>query len=125
MCPVSHITVEMEVAYLKRRAASLGYRMIKERRTKAADSVFKNFGKSWDDDDIDYIVDALAKDVCLKEMVKKVGRSPGAILGKLGNVGALAYDNGMRGYAYKKGPLKGQVYMSYAKLKELEKRYER
>lgn len=122
---MSHITVEMEVAYLKRRAAALGYRVIKERRTKATDSVFKNFGKSWDDDDIDYIVGALAKDVDLKEMVEQVGRSPGAILGKLGNVGALIYDNGMRSYTYKKGPLKGHVYMSYTKLKELEKRYER
>lgn len=122
---MSNISVEDEVAYLKRRAASLGYRLIKERRNKSPHAVFKNFGKSWDDDDIDYIVDALAKDVCLKEMVKKVGRSPGAILGKLGNIGELTYDSGMRGYAYKKGPLKGQVYMSYTKLKELEKRYER
>lgn len=121
---MSHITVEVEVEYLKRRAASLGYRLIKERRTKAAHSVFKNFGKSWDDDDIDYLVGALAKDVALKDMVKKVGRSPGAILGKLGTVGELTYDSGMRGYVYKKGSKRGHVYMNYTKLKELEKTYE-
>lgn len=120
---MSHITAEMEVEYLKRRAASLGYRLIKERRTKAVDSVFKNFGKSWNDDDIDYIVVALAESVALKEMVKKVGRSPGAILGKLGTVGELTYDSGMRGYVHKKGPRRGQVYMNYTKLKELEQTY--
>lgn len=120
---MSHITVEMEVEYLKRRAASLGYRLIKERRTKAAHSVFKNFGKSWDDEDIDYIMEALAKGVPLKDMVTKVGRSPGAILGKLGNVGALTYDSGMRGYVYKKGSHRGQVYMNYTDLKALEKKY--
>ena len=122
---MSHITVEDEVAYLKRRAASLGYRLIKERRTKAVDSVFKNFGKSWDDEDIDYIAGALAEDVTLKDMVKKIGRSPGAILGKLGTVGELTYDSGMRGYVHKKGPKRGHVYMSYTKLKELEKHFER
>lgn len=28
MCPVSHITVEMEVNYLRRRAKSLGYKLV-------------------------------------------------------------------------------------------------
>lgn len=114
-----------EVEYLKRRAASLGYRLVRNRNVKVNHPVFSNYGKAWTDEDLDYITQALASNVPLKAMVDKVGRTPGAILGRLSSLGKLLYDQDSRGYILMKrrGAL-SEVYISYRDLKELEKKYE-
>lgn len=123
------ITVEEEVAYLRRRAKSLGYKLVKDTKVKGLVNGmpycrFPNFGKGWKESDVQYLVEALNTDVPLETMVKEVGRSPGSILGKLGSVKELWYDSKQRGYSYLKGPKRGQVYCQYAELKTLEKKYE-
>lgn len=128
MYPVSHITVEDEVNYLKRRAASLGYKLTKLKPHKKGQSdlpysKFPNFGKSWSQPDVEYLVKALNDGVPLEKMVQEVGRTPGAILGKLGACAELWYDTSQRGYSFLKWPKKGQLYMSYKSIKALEEKY--
>ncbi len=122
MCPVSHITVEDEVNYLRRRAKSLGYKLVaveaKQRKfDKATFARYPNHMKKWTSSEHEQLLEDFKGGASLEELMDKHQRTVGGIISRLCGAYVLEYTG--RGYNRRSD---GSLYVLYSKFLKLKGR---
>ena len=94
------VSISDEVEYLRRRAASLGYRLVQKNKPKQKPGTEENprAGARWEPEELETVKRMLAEGKDLSEMKTYTRRSAGAVLSKLCAVRELFYQEGRWGW---------------------------
>lgn len=123
MCPVSHITVEDEVNYLRRRAKSLGYKLVaveakSTRFEKETFVKYPNHMKKWLPGEHEQLVNEFNTGLELEDMMTLHQRTAGGIISRLSGAYLIEYNYG--GYVRRANKTVFINYKKYLKLRNVK-----